>query len=172
MVDSQLPYITAGRLQPAQHNLLSHKYANHPRCSCHTRKYATTAPAAVPDRSWEFPHISHTLSPAPSSSFHSSPIHSHPRKTRHRCAHAPPRRRICRDSAEGSCSCDAAATWKDAFPTLRGVRRRTSPCHVWNVAVHSGRSTGKSMAASCAMSVTRPHGQRRCCGSCRGWGKC
>ena len=63
----------------------------------------------------------------------------------------PPRRPICRGSSEGWCSCDAAVTWRDAFPTSLRIKGRTSPCHVWNAPVHSGRGTGKSQAASCAM---------------------
>ena len=93
MLDSQLPYITAG-LQPA-HNLLSHKYANHPQLPHAKICHNSSSSSCHTGVGREFPHIRHTLShPLPSHSSIAHSIHSHPRKTRHRCAHA--RRRICR----------------------------------------------------------------------------
>ena len=148
--------------------------------SCHSPKYATTGAAVSQGRSTgqefvgSFP-ISAALLPL---SIHGPSIHSfihssiltpgkHVTDARMR---VPPRRRICRGSSEGWCSCDAAVTWRDAFPTSLRIKGRTSPCHVWNAPVHSGRGTGKSQAASCAVWGARPR-DRRWCRSCRGWGK-
>ena len=109
------------------------------RSSC--MKYATTAAADA----GVSPHP-HTPSLTPSPSIH-PPIHSHPRKTRHRCAHAPSPAGICRPIRRG-----AAATAPSPGPT------------------HSRRGAGKSWETSCATSATRRHAWRRRC-SCRGWGE-
>ena len=164
--------IHSERLQSA-HNLLSHKYANRQQLPlakiCHNRGSCLSGPEHRTGVCREFPHIRRSPS-----SIHGPSIHSfiltpgkHVTDARMR---VPPRRRICRGSSEGWCSCDAAVTWRDAFPTSLRIKGRTSPCHVWNAPVHSGRGTGKSQAASCAVWGTRPRDRRRC-RSCRGWGK-
>ena len=86
-MNSQLPYIVAGFKLHTTYCPTNMQTAS----SCHSPKYATTGAAVSQGRRTgvcrEFPHIRRSPSSLHSWPIHSF-IHSHPRKTRHRCAHA------------------------------------------------------------------------------------
>ena len=164
---SQLP-LTHNSPQPA-HNLLSHKYANHPQLPhaeiCHNSS------SCWKGQQGSFPHIRHTLH---SCFVAHSFILTVPRKNtsqmRGACA-CPHPAASAATASKGWCSCDPAVTWKDAFTTLCGEQDRIFPVPCLEcVRSIPDVARGESQAASCPMSGSRPRDLRQC-RSCLGWGK-